>query len=134
MPRHPQDGSSRKVLVDTNVWIFFFRKNPEAQFLASLLVENRVLTHPWVIGEMMLGTLGARREKILADLCLLPQLLNLNSQEVFDFINHYKLYGKGLSLVDIQLLSSCKAQKTLLWTFDKKLQHEAKKMGCAFLF
>lgn len=133
MPKPPLEGkSSGKVLVDTNVWIFFFRQNPEARFLTTLLTENRVITHPFVLGEMMLGTLGSRRGRILSDLSVLPKCPLLASEEIIHFTNHYKLYGKGLSLIDVHLLGSSKAQNIPLWTFDKKLHHEAKKLGCDF--
>lgn len=132
MPKGHHEGLFPKILVDTNVWILFFRGNPEACELSNFLFENKVVTHPWVIGEMMLGTLGSRREKILADLALLPSVSTLEPKEVFDFIREHKLYGKGLSFVDVYLLASSKAEKIPLWTFDKKLHSEAKKLGCVF--
>jgi predicted nucleic acid-binding protein len=39
------------ILVDTSVWIDFFRGTERAADLAEHLETNLVLLHPWVLGE-----------------------------------------------------------------------------------
>ena len=50
------------VLVDTSVWIDHLRSNEP--LLVSLLENTRVLSHPFVRGELALGNLP-RRQTIL---------------------------------------------------------------------
>ena len=53
------------VLVDTSVWVDHFRRRNDA--LIQLLAQDRVLVHPFVIGEIACGTPPARA-RTLADL------------------------------------------------------------------
>ena len=47
------------ILVDTSVWVDFFRGAERATDLAEHLESNLVLLHPWVLGELVLGGLQA---------------------------------------------------------------------------
>ena len=55
------------VLVDTSVWIDHLRNDNGR--LAALLPAAQVVVHPFVIGELALGTLR-RRAAVLADVLL----------------------------------------------------------------
>ena len=48
------------ILVDTSVWVQHLRKGSDR--LRSLLDEERVFCHPFVIGEVACGTLRNRQE------------------------------------------------------------------------
>jgi predicted nucleic acid-binding protein len=50
------------ILVDTSVWIDHFRAGDD--LLAGLLQDGQVLGHPWVTGEIALGSLAQRREVV----------------------------------------------------------------------
>ena len=56
------------VLVDTSVWVRHFREGSPA--LAGLLMADRVLSHPPVLGEIACGT-PPERARTLADLSAL---------------------------------------------------------------
>ena len=56
------------ILVDTSVWIDFFRGRTRAGSLEGLLEDNEVLLHSSVLGELVLGGLGTLREAVVADL------------------------------------------------------------------
>jgi predicted nucleic acid-binding protein len=62
------------ILVDTSVWVDFFRDRDRAADLAEHLESNLVLLHPWVVGELVSGGLGPRRKSVIADLKRLPRL------------------------------------------------------------
>ncbi|MBI3540994.1 MAG: VapC toxin family PIN domain ribonuclease, partial [Deltaproteobacteria bacterium] len=49
--------------------------------------------------------------------------------ELHDFLEREKLYGHGISLVDLQLLYASLLEDCVLWTHDKNLQQLAKKYG-----
>jgi hypothetical protein len=48
------------------------------------------------------------------------------------FIENYQLMGKGLGYIDMHLLASALLSKVSLWTFDKKLNGVASKLGLNF--
>jgi len=121
-----------KVLVDTSVWIDFFRGKPDEQALTDMLREDRVITHPWVILELELGHLGSRRRQIVIDLWQICGVGISDHHEIQTFINEEGLYGKGLSLVDVELLYTCLIRDCLLWTNDKALKKQASKYGKIF--
>lgn len=77
------------ILVDTSVWVDHMRAGDEG--LIALLGENRVVTHPFVIGELACGNLRNRAEvmRLLQDL---PRTPVAGDDEVLFFIE-----GKGFS-------------------------------------
>ena len=62
------------ILIDTSVWIDFFRGDQRTASLSHLLVQGEAAIHPWVLGELRLGHLGAtfKRRQVLSDLGHLP--------------------------------------------------------------
>ena len=107
------------ILVDTSVWIAFFRNGDEA--LQLLLNRGEVLTHPYIIGELACGNLRARRQ-VLDDLAELPRVPVALHEEVMLFIERYGLMGAGVGYLDMHLLASAVlAVDVRLWTGDKKL-------------
>lgn len=113
------------ILVDTSVWIDFLRGRGLAKPLAALLDHNQVLMHPWIIEELRLGHLGARRQRILEDLGRLPISTIATLHELGEFVEREKLFGKGLSFVDVQLLVTAIVEEHALWTCDKVLARTA---------
>ena len=106
-----------KILFDTSVWIQHFRKGDNT--LQEALENDMAITHPMVIGELVVGHLP---ETALKDLKKLEMLSESSWNEVIDFVLKYKLCGKGLSWVDVHLLHSCLAGEVHLVTYDKNLK------------
>lgn len=117
------------ILVDTSVWIDHLRSTN--QRLATLLTNNSVLAHPFVIGELALGTLRDP-ENVLGSLGKLPQAVKAEDAEVLQLIRTRNLAGLGIGYVDSHLLAS-----TLLtpgasfWTYDKRLAAVASRLALA---
>jgi hypothetical protein len=112
-------------LVDTSVWIEFLRRAPPGADLREALEAGEVFTHPLVIGELALGTLGRRRAAILADLRLLPALPAASDDEVLELVEARELAGKGIGWVDAHLLASALLAQVDLWTLDGRLARVA---------
>ena len=116
------------VLVDTSVWVAHLREGTTG--LKALLLEGRVLCHPFIIGELACGNLK-RRSEILLHLSALPRALPVNHDELLEFIDNYRLMGQGLGYVDIHLLGSALLTRVPLWTLDKKLNKIVGQLGLA---
>ncbi|MGH7572675.1 MAG: type II toxin-antitoxin system VapC family toxin [Gemmatimonadota bacterium] len=121
--------TDRSILIDTSVWVDFYRGSTGAAGVADLLEENRVLIHPWIVGELALGNLGRRRGSILADLELLPAALLVTHEDVLEFIESHRLYSRGIGWVDAQLLGSSLLSGARFWTFDKPAARAADGLG-----
>ena len=120
------------ILVDTSVWIDHLRNNDP--LLADLLMQRKVLSHPFVRGELALENLQ-QRNKILAALDNLPQAPLVFSEEVNFFIERHQLFGLGIGFVDAHLLASTRLIGTArLWTRDKRLQLVAERLKIAANF
>lgn len=117
------------VLVDTSVWVDHFRRDNRR--LKKILLDEGVLCHPFVIGELACGHLR-ERTVILKLLQNLPQSVLATNDEVLTFIEARELSGKGIGFIDAHLLASCSLGKTLLWTLDKKLKTLARLQGISY--
>ena len=119
------------VLVDTSVWVDHFRR-PNAM-LAELMVLDRVLTHPLVVGELACGTPPAPRLRTLGDMALLLPASQAGRDEVRDFIEREALFGLGCGLIDLTLLASTLiTQSAQLWTLDRRLASLSERFGACF--
>lgn len=110
------------ILVDTSVWIEHLRVGNDR--LKTLLLDQQVLSHPFVIGELACGMLR-RREEILTMLKALPEAHLLEHEEVMSFLDARRLYGRGIGWVDAHLLASTLLTGCVIWTFDKPLRRAA---------
>lgn len=118
------------ILVDTSVWVDHLRKGDRG--LADLLTASKVLTHPFVIGELACGNLR-KRDQILALLKDLPRAAVATNDEVLFFIERHTLMGRGLGYIDVHLLASVALHATArLLTRDKRLQAAADSLGLAY--
>ena len=117
------------VLVDTSIWVSHLREADTD--LASLLLAEEVVCHPFVIGELACGNL-ANREEILALLQELPGAITAQHEEVLSFIDARRLMGRGIGLVDVHLLTSAVLSGLPIWTRDRRLREAAVEIGVSF--
>ena len=117
------------VLVDTSIWIDHFR-TPNGD-LMDLLLKERVLLHPQIIGELACGNLRNRTVTIRL-LDSLPKAIIASDHEASHLIEARRLYGLGIGFVDVHLLSACQLTGCQLWTKDRALLAVAEKLGVAF--
>jgi hypothetical protein len=119
------------ILVDSSVWINHLRAPDER--LLGLLDAEEVLGHPFVTGEIALGSLPhRRRDAVLRDLQDLPQAVVASNEEVLDLINELPLYGRGIGYVDAHLLAAVRlTPEARLWTNERRLRAVAAELGVA---
>ena len=117
------------ILVDTSVWIDHFRAAD--QQLSALLSRNEVLAHPFVIGEIALGSV-AKRAEVLRYFSNLPAAVAATHDEVMHFIDRHNLANSGLGYIDAHLLASAVLTPGGgLWSRDKTLRAAAVRCGAA---
>jgi len=97
--------------------------------LSDRLETNEVLLHPWVLGELRLGGLGPRGERVVDDLRRLPEAPRVADEEVLELIVARGLTGRGVGWVDSQLLAAALVAESSIWTFDGHLAKVADELG-----
>jgi predicted nucleic acid-binding protein len=115
------------ILVDTSVWIDHI--NASDPMLTTLLLEERVLAHPSVIGEISLGSLRDR-DVVLGALLDLPRAPVATPEETLYLIEREVLSNRGIGYVDTSLLASARLQPGItIWTRDKRLKKVADELN-----
>lgn len=92
------------VLIDTLVWVDYFKHNNNA--ITWLCLNDCSVIHPMIIGELACGTPPAPRSQTLSDLSWLRPSKQASHDEVITFIERETLYGLGCGLIDLTLLAS----------------------------
>jgi predicted nucleic acid-binding protein len=115
------------ILVDSSVWVRYIRATDDG--LATLLNANRVLMHPFVIGELALGHLP-RRAAFIERLHSLPRAMMASDTEVLRLIEQQNLVGAGVGYVDAHLLAATRLTLgAKFWALDKRLSVVADYLG-----
>jgi predicted nucleic acid-binding protein len=114
------------ILVDTSVWVEHLRSGSPR--LRTLLEEGEVLGHPHVIGEVACGSL-ARRAEVLGLLTVLPSATLASEEEAHRLVEAHHLHGRGIGWIDVHLIASALLSDAELWTLDRRLEREARRVG-----
>ncbi|RQQ42573.1 type II toxin-antitoxin system VapC family toxin [Burkholderia stagnalis] len=115
------------ILVDTSVWIDHIDHSEPV--MVDLLLNDRVRIHPYVIGEISLGSLRDRSIMLRA-LNDLPRVPVATPDEVFYLIEQQQLFNRGIGYVDASLLASAKLRSGVtIWTRDKRLKKIADELA-----
>ena len=114
------------ILVDTSVWVQHLRRGVPR--LVELLDQEMVICHPFVIGELAMGSLK-NRASILTLLHRLPSTDVAAHRDVFALVERRRLHGAGLGWVDVHLLAAALLAGARLWTLDRGLARAAQSAG-----
>jgi hypothetical protein len=118
-----------KLLADSSVWIDHLHEADEE--LNRALRAKQVCVHQAIIGELARGMLACRAE-VLTCLIVLPELPDATFGELLALTDRRKLWGRGLSWMDVQLLGAVLLAGAKLWTHDLPLHRVAKELGVAY--
>jgi predicted nucleic acid-binding protein len=115
------------ILADTSVWVDHFRKRDAA--LSRELQRSNISIHPFIVTELVLGTLPDRQNAI-ASLDRLPMVKVAQVHEVKRLIETHSLFQRGIGFVDAHLIASTLiTPHTVLWSRDRRLQDVAGTLG-----
>ena len=97
--------------------------------MQDLLNRGKIATHPFVVGEIALGSLRNRRQKLGA-MDSLRKVKVAQMSEVRRMIEAHALYSKGIGLTDAHIIASCLITPgTQLWTRDASMNAIATAIG-----
>ncbi|HXR40022.1 MAG TPA: hypothetical protein VN776_13050 [Terracidiphilus sp.] len=117
------------ILADITIWIDHFRS--ENLEMRNQLLKKNIVTHPFIVAELALGSLRDRA-RTLAWLDFLPRVRMAQIGEVREMIEVRSLYSRGIGLTEAHLIASCLIHPpTVLWSSDKRLSNVAEALGIA---
>jgi hypothetical protein len=122
------------ILADTSIWIEIFRRSRFRAELESLIVNDQLCIHPYIVAELACGFLPDRKNT-LHYLDALNQTCLIRLADVRLMIEARGLASKGIGLTDAHLIASCLAAPgTHLWTIDGALGRVADLLGIRATF
>ena len=117
------------IIADSSVWIDHFKIADLT--LSKALAADDVLMHPFVIGELALGTLK-NRQGALANFASYDAPPIATPEDVLLLIEQAGLSNRGVGYVDVHLLASCLLHGNCrLLTHDRRLHSAAEQLGIA---
>jgi predicted nucleic acid-binding protein len=112
------------IIIDTSIWIEFFRGNqPYFDQVSELIVNNDIIGLSPVFGELLQGAKNDYERSIITDFWN-----NLNKIDEDDQFIHAgaessrsKWLDKGVGLIDSVIITAAKKSAAFIWSLDKKL-------------
>lgn len=119
------------ILADTSVWTDHLRTNDP--LMIQLVAQERLLMHPYVVGELSMGNLPDRTA-FIRHLRQMEFATRASDTEVSRLVEDNRLYGTGIGWVDAHLLASALlTEEVKLWTRDRRLNDAAARFDRAAL-
>lgn len=113
------------ILIDTSVWIEFFRNTdpPLVDQTIAHLENGTAVGMSAVFGELLQGARTADEEKLILEFWSnIPKVDERNLFiEAGKLSGRYRLFEKGIGLIDCYLLAATIQHDLDLWTMDRKL-------------
>ena len=114
------------IILDTSIWIEFFKRSPNYYEHTRVLLENeKVYALEFIFGELLVGSRNKKESEIILDYW--------NNLPKFDISNIWikagklssidKLYSKGIGLIDCAIIVAAKKNKAKIWSLDKQLNN-----------
>ena len=117
---------SGKVLVDTSVWIDFFRKKePAYSIVSKLLPENRIVSIGIIIAELMQGAKSEKEVTVIKDFVHIFDFLPETPQlwvQAGELSFNIRRVGKTVGLSDCFIAVITKHYNASLLSLDKDFQ------------
>ena len=113
-----------KIILDTSVWIEYFKRNDPyfSQVQAHLNLLNITIIDP-VIGELLQGALNQNEINFIQK--HIQYVPKIEIRNLFEKAGKYsyenKLVSKGIGLIDVCLICATIETNSILWTLDKKI-------------
>jgi predicted nucleic acid-binding protein len=113
------------ILIDTSVWIEFFKQNPSFVIeITALLKKRMVITIEPVFAELVIGARNDKEKKgILSYWNVLPRIEFSSGSflKAADFANRNFYHKSGIGLIDAIIIQAAKDNHCKIWTLDKRI-------------
>jgi hypothetical protein len=113
-----------RVLIDTSVWIEFFKANPVYfNSCLELVDQGEIFSLELIFAELLQGAKGKREIEMIDR--FFAQMKILDSPGLIYEAGHYSrsrsLLDRGIGLIDSVIISTAVRFDLQIWTLDKKI-------------
>jgi predicted nucleic acid-binding protein len=123
------------ILIDTSVWIEFFKQNPVyATELEALLKNRMVVTIEPIFSELIYGARNDKEKKrILSYWNILPKIAFTAGSllSCADYANLHNYHNSGIGLIDAVIIKAAVENSCRIWTLDSRI---GKGIGGEYLY
>ena len=110
-----------EVLVDTSIWIDYFRGGDSSKDMDSLIDENVIVTNDIILAELI-PYLKIKKQtkvvKLLHEVNLVP--LNIHWEEIIEFqVKCLKAGANGVGIPDLIIAQNAKQNSCKVYSLDK---------------
>jgi hypothetical protein len=113
------------ILLDTSVWVEFFRQNePIASQVSNLLADQKVITVEPVFSELMFGVKNAQEKSVITTYWQILPRAEFGEESLFEastsaIQNDHQ--DRDIGLIDSVIIKSAQNGGHLLWTLDERI-------------
>jgi predicted nucleic acid-binding protein len=112
------------ILVDTSIWIEFFKgREPYFNGLKDLIEASEVLVHEVIFGELLQGCKNKKEVNFILEYW--ESINKIDSRGSFLLAGKISFESKfldhGIGLIDSVLINLVRENKIQMWTLDKKI-------------
>ena len=113
-----------EVLVDTSVWIDYFRGGANSQDLDLLIDENLLVTNDLILTELIPCLKVKKQSKVIAWFYEIKKLpLDILWNEIIDYqVKCLKSGANGIGIPDLIIAQNTKQQNCKVYSLDKHFQ------------
>ena len=119
------------IIVDTSIWIEFFRQNPDyVSEMTSLLENKRVITIEPIFAELIYGAKNTKEKNMLMAYWKVLPRIRFNEGFLLgsaEFANANNFQNSGIGLIDAVISKATIQSQSLLWTLDKRILNTLEK-------
>ncbi len=113
------------IILDTSVWIEYFRQNePIANQVSNLLAEQKVIAVEPVFAELMFGVRNVQERNVIRTFWQILPRADLEEESLFktsDLAFQYDFQDKGIDLIDALVIRTAQMGNHQLWTLNKQI-------------
>jgi predicted nucleic acid-binding protein len=113
------------LILDTSVWIEYFKGNDEYFEICQQLIEKgEVKTIELIFAELLQGAKNKRETDIIKSYFELIPKVEVDQLCILsgEYSQKEKLVSKGIGLIDACIITATIASGSKLWTLDKKIK------------
>ena len=110
-----------QVLVDTSVWIDYFRDSGDSKTLDLLIDENLIVTNEIVLAELLPYLKIKKQTKVIALLYEINKIqLDINWKEIIEFqVKCLESGANGIGIPDLIIAQNAKQNGSKVYSLDK---------------
>lgn len=124
-----------KILVDSSIWIDFFRRKNSANQLPTLLAEELAVTNPVILTEILPSLKIAKQSKTIELIEIIETIeLNIDWNLIIETqVQYSRKFHHFVGIPDIIIVQNALSNNLIIYSFDKDILNLCEILKCKTL-